>query len=313
MGYPKADFPELAEADARIKEPRTQEDVDELLEAIHAHPYFVEVQQRLRDFGARPAELQPADALRRPGRLHAGSRRVAREDCRHVLPGGSGRRSRRDATGLVVHGLCRRGQDVNPGQSRAGVHAQPLAHLDADDIQMRLPGYEGWNADLFHREAHDVLWQELVPRAIAGRYRLVLDSTGHKMAEMKHVTDLLLVHGYQVRLLDIKLPAYVAAYRCWVRFRAGGLAHDPADPDLGRFVPPEAVLCCEDPGSTYRELRDNPHVAAWLQVDSSGPPSGDFHVIEQGEHRIRRFRDHATEGVPPLASARGFVPLQTPC
>ena len=29
-----------------------------------------------------------------------------------------------------------------------------------------LPDYEGWNADLFHGEAHDILWQVLLPRAV---------------------------------------------------------------------------------------------------------------------------------------------------
>src|SRR5580692_9200028 len=44
-------FPALAEADSHITEPRTPEDLDELLRAIHSHPYYVEVQQRLSAFG----------------------------------------------------------------------------------------------------------------------------------------------------------------------------------------------------------------------------------------------------------------------
>ena len=97
----------------------------------------------------------------------------------------------------------------------------------------------------------------------------MLDGTGHKLDEMRQVTELLVDRGYQLHLLDVKLPPYLAVYRCWKRFRAGELSHDPADPDRGRFVPPEAVLSSADPENTYCELRQNPHVCGLrLQVDT---------------------------------------------
>ena len=276
-------FSDLAEADARIKEPRAPDDLDELLRAIRSHPYYALVQQRLAAFGPHVLSYTRRMYVDGQGRYTPDRRQLQEQLAGRFFPPGAVVAPDETPVAWLLMGHAGSGKTSTLAKVVPN-YLRTLAHLDADDIQSLLPDYEGWNADLFHGEAHDILWQVLLPRAVDQRISLVLDGTGHKLAEMRQVAELLAARGYQMHLLDVKLPPYLAVYRCWARFRAGELSHDPSDPDRGRFVPPEAVLNCGDPHQTFQELRQNPHVASWLQVDNSGKPGDALQVIEEG-HR----------------------------
>ncbi len=209
-------FPALAEADSRIKEPRSPNDLDELVQGIRSHPYYVEVQQRLSNFGPNVLNYTRRKHADDQGRYTPARRQLQEQLAEKFFPSEAIVAPDERPVAWLLMGYAGSGKTstlakVVPNYTRT------YAHLDADDIQSQLPDYEGWNADLFHGEAHDILWQVLLPRAVARRSSLVLDGTGHKLAEMQQVTELLVDRGYQLHLLDVKLPPYLAVYRCWKR------------------------------------------------------------------------------------------------
>lgn len=155
---------------------------------------------------------------------------------------------------------------------------------NSDDIQNRLPEYRGWNADLLHNEAHDILEAVLFPRAIDQRHHLIVDVTGHDPQQTVRLADRLARNDYKIYLICVRLPPGKAAYRVWRRFRNGAFQQNAGDPDAGRFVSPRFVATAfgSKPDETYAALKKHPAVVHWLAVNTAADPGQPPAIEDEG-------------------------------
>ena len=282
----------LAAADRAIHEPDSEEQVPELLVAIERHPYHQEVVRRLKaaggsESGSTAHRYKQADGAYAPERakLHV-------EIVEQLLNPAARAKEGQKPIAILVVGLPGAGKTtiVAPWPKRLGI---ACTTANADDIQNRLPEYQGWNADLLHAEAHDTLEQTLLPRAIAQRHHLVVDVTGRDSERTVGVADELGRHDYQIYLINVRLPAGKAAYRAWRRFRKGAFRHDAGDPDAGRFVAPRFVATefGPRPDEAYAALKRHPAVVHWLEVSTAAGPGGPASVEEEGSRGEQAPKD----------------------
>lgn len=154
------------------------------------------------------------------------------------------------------------------GKTTAGVpvaremvgHDTRLANLNADDVKEAMPEYQGHNAAAVHEESSELVEGRIVPEGIEGRHNMMFDFTGNSAPKMMRIAEMLKDKGYDVHVVNVKVPTYVAVSRAWKRFTSSG-----------RFVPPDYVKEVDgNPERTYTELQKNPAVKSWAEVDN-GP------------------------------------------
>lgn len=106
--------------------------------------------------------------------------------------------------------------------------------LDADAVKAKLPGYEGWNACMFHEESSDVL---AVADQVATQLgvNVVHDATMKSEAKTAIRVAQYEKAGYDLAGFYMYASPDVAAERALKRFSSGGTFK-------GRFVPPEVIL-----------------------------------------------------------------------
>lgn len=114
------------------------------------------------------------------------------------------------------------------------VDGSKMLLIDADDIKSKLPGYEGWNASIFHEESSDIL-KAVDEQARALGVNTVLDATmkseassAMRMADYESA-------GYEIEGYYMYAAPEEAATRAMSRYSKGGTFS-------GRFVPPEVIL-----------------------------------------------------------------------
>lgn len=107
--------------------------------------------------------------------------------------------------------------------------------LDADEIKSLIPGYEGWNAFLFHEESSHI-FDQISQIARSRGLNVVHDMTLKTTAGAVKRAQLFTQAGYRMEGYYMFLPPQEAAKRAISRFRT-------FDGDFsGRFVPPQVVL-----------------------------------------------------------------------
>jgi predicted ABC-type ATPase len=136
------------------------------------------------------------------------------------------------------------------------VDAESAIVINPDDIQDALPGYEGWNAALYHEEASDIA-NTIEHIARQSGLNVVLDST---MRTEKNLLKKVAVYkeaGYKIVGMYMHAPPHIAASRATGRF-----IH------TGRYVPASYIL-----GSTTNEGSFDaatPHFDKYSIYDNSG-------------------------------------------
>ncbi|BAI72503.1 hypothetical protein AZL_018650 [Azospirillum sp. B510] len=130
--------------------------------------------------------------------------------------------------------------------------------LDADTIKEMLPGYEGWNAYLFHDESSE-LFDRLTDAAFDLGLNLVHDATlkttDKAVALIKRFKDA----GYRVELHYMYLSRKTAIQRAVNRFLGKS----------GRFVPPEVILLNTRNEASFDAVKDS--ADAWSFRDNDVP------------------------------------------
>ena len=132
--------------------------------------------------------------------------------------------------------------------------------LDSDHIKGRLPGYEGWNAAMFHEESTDIL-NMADDRAIALGIHAIHDATLKSEITPALRMSLYVAAGYEVEGYYMYLSPQDATTRALKRFSKGGTF-------TGRFVPPEVVLANTDNEKNFDKLSAN--MRKWAVYDNSG-------------------------------------------
>jgi len=130
--------------------------------------------------------------------------------------------------------------------------------LDADEFKSLLPGYEGWNAALYHEESSYLIEQADL-RAKALGVNVVHDATMKTGATIAGRVAGYQAAGYKINGYYMFAPPQVAATRAINRFLNGG-AH-------GRYVPVRIIL-----GNTQNEANFDrliPSFAKWAVYDNS--------------------------------------------
>lgn len=166
-------------------------------------------------------------------------------------------------------------------ERRVGVK---FAHLDTDAIKERMPEYAGWNAPALHQESHDILAEDLLPRAINSRHNIVLDGTGRNMPRMWNLVTSLAKRGYDVHVGYVACPPEKCAVRAIDRFLMNPFNIKDPFGTPGRYVPPEFVIREADhhPERTYQAIKQHPLLKSWMQVNTDVPAGQQPQVVEEG-------------------------------
>jgi predicted ABC-type ATPase len=106
-------------------------------------------------------------------------------------------------------------------------------YINADDLQAELPGYEGWNAALYHEEASD-LTKRADRIALALGVNVIHDATMRTVGGSSKRATEYKAHGYKVNGHYMFLPPQTSTKRAIERFVRGGTE--------GRYVPPDYLL-----------------------------------------------------------------------
>jgi Zeta toxin len=273
----------LAAADEAIREPDSDAEIPALLAAIERHPYHQEVMRRLKLAGDL-ATAGTAHQNKGPDGAYTPERDKLHQTIveAQLNPAAKAKAGKKPIAILVV-GL--------PGSGKTTVESSWPKRLDitcsmvnSDDIQSRLPEFQGWNVDLLRAEARELEEQLLLPRAIAERHNLIVEVTGRDSERSFGFADSLGRAGYQIYLVYVDLPVGKAAFRTWRRFRGGAFKPNVGDPDSGRFVSPRLVATAfgTKPRETYTALKKHPAVVHWLSVNTSGGHEKPPVVEEEG-------------------------------
>ncbi|HWA98210.1 MAG TPA: zeta toxin family protein, partial [Pirellulales bacterium] len=112
-------------------------------------------------------------------------------------------------------------------------------------------------------------------------HNLIYDVTGKNAEKMVGHAEMLSKAGYEVHVIHVRVPAYKAAYKAWMRFRKNAFGnHDPGK-DPGRFVPVDyaGIEVDDKPDETYKQLREHPAVKSWVQAV---PEGGKVTITDRG-------------------------------
>jgi predicted ABC-type ATPase len=138
--------------------------------------------------------------------------------------------------------------------------------LNADDVQEHLPGYEGWNAALYHDEAADIVDRAAIIARGAG-LNVVIDSTMRTHSSAAAKVAGYEQHGYDVKGYYMFAPPEVAAQRAMGRFAKAG-----------RYVPASYILSSTTNEKSFDNLKDR--FSKWAIYDNSG--SGGPKLVAEG-------------------------------
>jgi predicted ABC-type ATPase len=128
--------------------------------------------------------------------------------------------------------------------------------LDADEIKLDLPEYQGWNAYEVHEESADI-FDAVTELAQDMRLNLVHDSTMKTPSKTVGVVREFIEIGYRVEVYYMYLPRQEAAKRAVSRFLGG----------TGRFVPINVVLDSKANEISFDRVR--PHSQDWNFWDNN--------------------------------------------
>lgn len=132
--------------------------------------------------------------------------------------------------------------------------------LDSDHIKSLLPGYQGWNAALYHEESSHIL-SMADKRATDLGVNVINDATLKSKSTVGKRVAQYEAADYQLEGFYMYLGPDDAAGRAMSRFSKGGTF-------TGRFVPPEVILGNTANEKNFDEM--SPKFVRWGVYDNSG-------------------------------------------
>jgi len=154
--------------------------------------------------------------------------------------------------------------------------------LDADEIKSKLPGYEGWNAALYHEESSDIVAQ-IDARAAKIGMNVVLDGTlkSENIQKRIDVYQAPPSHEYEMEGYYMYASPETAATRAMSRFATKKKDFS------GRFVPPEVILGNVNNEKNFDKM--SPGFRKWGVYDNDADRPGQApRLVEQGERKGKR-------------------------
>jgi len=112
-----------------------------------------------------------------------------------------------------------------------------FVYLNSDDFKSWLPGYNGLNAQSFHRESRDIM-NKAVERYTKQKKQIIIDATLRRTKTIKGDIDDFKKKGYDVVLYGTNLPGEKAIQRATGRFK-----------EEKRYVPLEMIKKNAEPVS----------------------------------------------------------------
>jgi len=154
--------------------------------------------------------------------------------------------------------------------------------LDADEIKSKLPGYEGWNAALYHEESSDIVAQ-IDARAAKIGMNVVLDGTlkSENIQKRIDVYQAPPSHEYEMEGYYMYASPETAATRAMGRFatKKGDFS--------GRFVPPEVILGNVNNEKNFDKMSEG--FRKWGVYDNDADKRGEApRLVSQGERKGKR-------------------------
>jgi predicted ABC-type ATPase len=154
--------------------------------------------------------------------------------------------------------------------------------LDADEIKSKLPGYEGWNAALYHEESSDIVAM-IDQRAAQIGMNVVLDGTlkSENIQKRIDVYQAPPSHDYEMEGYYMYASPETAATRAMQRF-----ATQKGD-FSGRFVPAEVILGNVNNEKNFDKMSEG--FRKWAVYDNDADERGKPpKLVEQGgRKRVR--------------------------
>lgn len=151
-------------------------------------------------------------------------------------------------------------------------------YINADDVQAKLPGYQGWNAALYHEEASDIT-KRADDRARALGLSVIHDATMRTPGgSAKRVADYKAA-GYAVHGHYMFLPPQTSTQRAIQRFMRGGTE--------GRYVPASYLLNSTTNERTFDSLK--PSFDQWSVYENTGSAPKLVSASEQEAKRNGRY------------------------
>ena len=129
--------------------------------------------------------------------------------------------------------------------------------IDPDAVKEKLPGYQGWNAGLFHEESSDIS-QMIADRCTELGLNLIYDATMRTQASVDKKIDKLKKLGYDVEGYYMFASPETAARRAVDRFNSSG-----------RYVPPEYVLSSTTNEQSFDGVKSK--FKKWAVYDNDSP------------------------------------------
>jgi hypothetical protein len=267
-----------------IPPPVNEKDVNRFLADVQSHPDYREVERRLKSLGEK---CENRDVRNWSAHQHASNGKWTASRVRlHeglVAKALAGRQKAPQGTRPIAVLLI-----GTPGSGKTSEGMKHTQHfgvdfvvINADNVKENLPEYRGWNAAALHEESSYVAEELIYKRAVVARRHLVFDLTGTDQVKMLAMVDNLDSLRYEVHVILVRIPDWVAAGRAWSRFCKVPFDKNP-EMMSGRFVPPEYVynVVDEKPARTYNLLKNHPAVKGWMAVSTAKKPA---RVTEKGQ------------------------------
>jgi len=137
-------------------------------------------------------------------------------------------------------------------------------HLDSDWIKEQLPGYEGWNAALYHEEASHVL-EQAKAKAFSLGMNIIDDATLRSTTHIGEDMAFAMEHNYVVNGAYMFLDRKEAAGRAVTR----ALGKGEKKRERGRLVPPHVVLDNVNNEKNFNGFKK--YFSKWWAFDNSVP------------------------------------------
>ena len=161
-----------------------------------------------------------------------------------------------------------------------------ILRIDADEVRSMLPEYEGWNADVTHRETKDIVETLLSDKTIGipCTTDIIYDGTMNNVKRYTPLVKFLKKQGYKVYVVYIdNVPKKDIEERIRGRYKRSG-----------RYVPIEVVDDFFQKGKTALN-KIKKEADGYMIVDGG---SKNYKVIEKGGFKIPTDRKYSKLGTP---------------
>ena len=192
-------------------------DIDRFLADVEAHPDTEEILIRRTGYIAEVIERGGTDVKQWSNLRHGGHaytqklRSQLHEQIREelLMPGAKMARGNKPIVSIIIGppGAGKSSIAVPYVMKRFGIE---YSSVNPDDVKIRLPEYEGWNADALHEESSDVAEKNVETHATNRRHNIIYDIVGRTQTKVERAIGDFYDLGYSVYVILTDLPSWKA-------------------------------------------------------------------------------------------------------